>query len=1234
MELRYRLRFKMSKTNLGEQWNNESNLVERIKLISKEIRKKPDKPFLIDLGREDDLLAAIENKYDRLENFYEKFGEEIDSSYKGVLKNFPSRHQWEAMKRIAHDKKMLILDEMGTGKTAEAILAKFYIEELLNGNIALKESILKYLSQSSEEDITEINKTGKELEKHIKEIVKPVVRFSDFLRNGYESVYKKFGEELNNLTLEDLIKEIDPSVDVKEKKLQSRLPTKKLKTLIITPNTAKENWEAEITNYAYYFGKHDPSYFEKHVEVINSHDKYESLKRIKEQDKDIVIINYDLIHRSNWKVEDLSNYSYDDRRKKEIIEIYKNKKGQEKRILRDIKNLVRNGKKYQSILKIIDQYSNKEERFRKSVEMFSKLERLVEDESIVKKLEEMGFEYVIPDEVHHTRNPDALKSIALRRLIKNAKYVAMLTGAPLVNGPEDLGVLVECLFQNVNAKEFALNCKNDPVAARNFVFKHALRRTLDDLKGLKIAGLKNSGKDEYGLDCVHKFDLEGDYKTIYSKIKNQTDIEKPIRLILLRKLLVDPYLVSPEFMNSRIRKLENILKESTNGDKKTREEELRSLKNQLKRIKYIFKDDENLMHKLNSMESIKYRYADKIIDKIIERGEKVVIFSSLFKEGVTEELEKRYNDKYGNIAVRIDGDVSAESNGRMSERRRRILDFQTNPDKKIMIATLQTMSECVNLTAGNNTIFIDKPYTWASVEQGTKRQQRLRQEKQFVNVYSLIAKDTVDEGVEKLLAEKRGKQSLFLDKAILRRPEDKQYLEDKIAAYKYKPIAECLEPDKQEVREEKPKTKQDKRTPTQKFITHVEQIAWRVHLDRKKKDGKDRQGAYIKKHSIEIANDYNEGILYRYQTNLHRAQAKIFNELEKEKIIKLDNISDHGSAGGFFAFEIGHPTYNIDRIEEMFTAGREKITAQIRDFIAEEKNPEKRDDLEKRLKAFKESKNIVSDLKHIKELKSGSMDAALCNLALQDCWNSLEERIDILKEANRVLKKGGYLSIGLHNDMIKPEGEEKLYKGMPHLGFRPVQEISGFVKAIAPPESNFETYISFFEKTGQPASEIDKKDFDFLSRAPYTKKGVGKFVGRAYKEPQKIICKKFLFYNPTEKTEKGEVCEITKKYAMKKSSESVLYVPSPKLIILDRDKAKQRLLYRIEQKIPYICSDGIRLKTNLSSIIKLGRNGGIPVDLLNKVIEKANYYRSTISDSYVKKELKEFSNCLKYIRDF
>ncbi|GAF72224.1 unnamed protein product, partial [marine sediment metagenome] len=137
--------------------------------------------------------------------------------------------------------------------------------------------------------------------------------------------------------------------------------------------------------------------------------------------------------------------------------------------------------------------------------------------------------------------------------------------------------------------------------------------------------------------------------------------------------------------------------------------------------------------------SAKYERLDKLVEEITARGEKIVIFTNY--RDVVKRLKGRF-EKYG-VCTLLGG-------GPVAKRDDAIEEFQTSKDKKILIATLKTGGEAINLTAANNVIFMDKPWTPQEVWQAVDRLHRFGQDKP-VNIYSLVAQNTVDERVEIVL---------------------------------------------------------------------------------------------------------------------------------------------------------------------------------------------------------------------------------------------------------------------------------------------------------------------------------------------------------------------------------------------------------------------------------------------------------------------------------------------------
>lgn len=140
------------------------------------------------------------------------------------------------------------------------------------------------------------------------------------------------------------------------------------------------------------------------------------------------------------------------------------------------------------------------------------------------------------------------------------------------------------------------------------------------------------------------------------------------------------------------------------------------------------------------------RLMDMLSEEIIPNGYKALIFSQW--EKITEvyyEALKEYNPAY------IVGKVSPEDREAEKER------FQNDPECKLAIGTIGAMGTGFTLTKASYVFFIDKAWVSGDNAQAEDRAHRIGTE-DTVNVISLVAKGTIDEGIEEYLIEN---QDLF-----------------------------------------------------------------------------------------------------------------------------------------------------------------------------------------------------------------------------------------------------------------------------------------------------------------------------------------------------------------------------------------------------------------------------------------------------------------------------------------
>ena len=88
--------------------------------------------------------------------------------------------------------------------------------------------------------------------------------------------------------------------------------------------------------------------------------------------------------------------------------------------------------------------------------------------------------------------------------------------------------------------------------------------------------------------------------------------------------------------------------------------------------------------------------------------------------------------------VTIDGNVTNTKRGA------RVEQFQNDPDTRVIVATIKTLSESVTLHAAADLIFVESSWTPADMEQAADRIYRIGQ-KRHVTITHILAMDTVDE---------------------------------------------------------------------------------------------------------------------------------------------------------------------------------------------------------------------------------------------------------------------------------------------------------------------------------------------------------------------------------------------------------------------------------------------------------------------------------------------------------
>ena len=136
----------------------------------------------------------------------------------------------------------------------------------------------------------------------------------------------------------------------------------------------------------------------------------------------------------------------------------------------------------------------------------------------------------------------------------------------------------------------------------------------------------------------------------------------------------------------------------------------------------------------------KIKQAKKWISNFLESGEKLVLFAH--HKDVIAEIMEHFPD-----ALCITGDTP-------NSKRQTIVDRFQKKDDQLIVLNMQAGGTGITLTASSDVAFLELPWTPGDIEQCSDRVHRISQ-KDAVNVYFLVAENTIDTDMLSLLEEKR-----------------------------------------------------------------------------------------------------------------------------------------------------------------------------------------------------------------------------------------------------------------------------------------------------------------------------------------------------------------------------------------------------------------------------------------------------------------------------------------------
>lgn len=333
-------------------------------------------------------------------------------------------------------------------------------------------------------------------------------------------------------------------------------------------------------------------------------------------------------------------------------------------------------------------------------------------------VESLSFvDMVIADEIHRMKNATSKQGLALQQL--SAPYRIGLSGTPLTNHVEDLWNIMLWLGK----------------VKYNYWYFRSEYCVMGGYKEKEVVGYKNLEQ------------LSADINSIMLRRRKEEVLNLPDKVYIneyveLKRETMELY---EEVKQGIVEKLQR------DGDVK-----VITLKNALTsmlRLRQITEGIEAIEGNVNYMKDNPKleRIKQLLEDEIIPNGKKAIIFTCW---KTTAEMYQDALSEYS--PAFITGSVPSE------KRQEEVNRFQNDGSCKVAIGTIGAMGTGYTMTTGEYVFFVDKYWNETDNQQAEDRAYRIGV-KGNVTIISMIAKNTIDEKIEKLLKEKATLFNMIVD---------------------------------------------------------------------------------------------------------------------------------------------------------------------------------------------------------------------------------------------------------------------------------------------------------------------------------------------------------------------------------------------------------------------------------------------------------------------------------------
>jgi SWI/SNF-related matrix-associated actin-dependent regulator 1 of chromatin subfamily A len=354
------------------------------------------------------------------------------------------------------------------------------------------------------------------------------------------------------------------------------------------------------------------------------------------------------------------------------------------------------------------------------------------------------FNFFVADECHYIKNEDSIRTKISQQLARKAKWKILITGTPIYNKPKDLFVPLNLIDPVMfgNFFHFAqryCGAHKAKIGAKS-VMKYSGATNVDELNTILRANymVRRMAKD------VLK-DLPDKIKDVI--ILNEDGLEK---IVEKEKQALANSKQEEEKIKAEVEQLRELIK--------TNQEYEAQYKEKVKAMREIrFKNFGEISRIRKELAIKKAPYVVDFVKEILDNNEdpqgKIVVFGHH-----TEVLEKIYTDLKKYKPVIVTGKIKD------TDRQMAISSFSEKNDTRVFIGSMGAAGTGVDGLQNNcNTVvFAELDWTPSLVDQAESRLQRIGQ-KNSVWVYHIVANDSIDSRIVKLMMEKEAVAKEILD---------------------------------------------------------------------------------------------------------------------------------------------------------------------------------------------------------------------------------------------------------------------------------------------------------------------------------------------------------------------------------------------------------------------------------------------------------------------------------------